>query len=70
MSLEISGEKVSLSLNGEQIYLRDLDGVTGRHFGFYYDRSKTAAQIRNVVLTGDWPEKLSAEELGNLVAFE
>ena len=69
MIVKLANGRVSLSLNGEEIYQRPLDDFYGRHFGFYHDRNKSAVQVRNVVLMGDWPEKLSAEQLGNLVAF-
>lgn len=70
VSLKLSEGAVLLSLNGEEIYQRSLEDVTGTHFGIYHDRNKSSVQVRNVVLTGDWPEKLSAEQLGNLVAFD
>ncbi len=70
VTLKLSGGKVNVTLNGEGIYERPLDDIHGRHPGFYHDRNKTTAQIRNVVLTGDWPEKLSAEQLAKLVALE
>ncbi len=67
--VKVSKDELSLTLNGEEVYERSLEGVTGRHFGIYHDRNKTSAQFRNVVLTGDWPEKLSAEQLQQLVAL-
>lgn len=69
VSVELSRGKVSLSLNDEEIYERPLDDLSGRHFGIYHDRNQSSVQVRNVVLTGDWPEKLTADQLGNLVAF-
>ena len=68
VTIKLTEGKVSLSLNGEEICERPVDDVPNRHIGFYHDRNTSAVQIRNVVLTGNWPEKLSAEQLGNLVA--
>ena len=68
--LKMAADKVSVSLNDEEVYERPVDEITNRHIGFYHDRNTSAAQIRNVVLKGDWPEKLSAEQLGNLVAAD
>jgi hypothetical protein len=62
--------KARVSLNGEEVYERPMDEVTNLHIGFYHDRNVSAAQLRNVVLQGNWPEKLSAEQLGNLVAAD
>lgn len=68
--LKMTDGKVSVSLNGEEVYERPMDEITNHHIGFYHDRNAAAAQIRNVVLKGDWPEKLTAEQLGNLVAAD
>ena len=38
------------------------------HFGFYHDRSRTAAKVRNVVLTGELAGALPAQQLPNLLA--
>ena len=68
VTMKMTGDKVNLSLNGEEIYERSVDDISNHHLGFYHDRNTSVVQIRNVVLTGNWPEKLSAEQLGNLVA--
>jgi hypothetical protein len=70
VSIKFTDGKASVSLNGEEVYERPMDEVTNRHIGFYHDRNTSAAQIRNVVLKGNWPEKLSAEQLGNIVAAD
>ncbi len=50
--------KVTLSLNGDVIYQRAIDFGGDHTFGFYRDRTKSSVKIRNVVMTGDWPEAL------------
>lgn len=70
VEMAFAAGKIMISLNGEEIYHRPVDDLVGRHFGIYHDRNNSAAQIRNVILKGDWPEKLSAEQQGNLVTFE
>jgi hypothetical protein len=57
--------KVTLSLNEVVIYQRDVDFGSDHSFGFYRERTKTAVKIRNVVMTGDWPETLPADVLEN-----
>lgn len=58
-------EKVTLTLNDEVIYQRAIDFGGDHKFGFYRDRTKTAVRIRNVVMTGDWPDKLPEDCLEN-----
>ena len=70
VTLKISADKIGLSLNGEEIYERSIADISNRHIGFYHDRNTSGVQIRNVVLTGNWPDKLSAEQLQNLVAVD
>ncbi len=70
VTMKLTEGKVSLSLNGEEICERPVEDMANRHIGFYHNRNTSAVQIRNVVLSGNWPEKLSAEQLGNLVAAE
>ncbi|QDU38079.1 translocation protein TolB [Maioricimonas rarisocia] len=50
--------KVAISLNGELIYERPVDGADDSTFGLYRDPTREAAQVRNVVMTGDWPESV------------
>lgn len=69
VTVKLNEGKVSLSLNGEEICERPIDDISNHHIGFYHDRNTSAVQIRNVVLTGNWPEKLSAEQLQKLVAI-
>lgn len=69
ITLKVTEGKVSVSLNGEEVYERSVADISNHHIGFYHDRNTSAVQIRNVVLTGNWPEKLSTEQLKNLVAI-
>ena len=69
VTMKLAKDKVSITLNGEEVYERPLDDFSGRHFGLYHDRNQSAVQVRNVVLSGDWPEKLSTEQRQKLVAF-
>jgi hypothetical protein len=55
-AVEIRNGRVRLELNGELVYERPLEANWGSRFGFYHDRTKTSAQIRKVVLSGNWPE--------------
>ena len=57
--------KATLTLNGEVIYQRTIDFGGDHKFGFYRSQGETTAKIRNVVMTGDWPETLPADVLKN-----
>lgn len=57
VSVGIADGKANVSLNGELVYQRPAN-ASGEPFGFFYDPSKTNAKIRNVKMTGDWPDKL------------
>jgi hypothetical protein len=67
-TIALANNEATLSLNGVVVYVRKLELENPRTFSFYYDRRQTAARIRNVVLEGDWPERLSAEQLAKLTA--
>jgi tetratricopeptide (TPR) repeat protein len=69
-SVEVSLKEsvVTLSLNDAVVAVRKLESENSRQFGFYHDKNATAVQIRNIVLTGDWPETLSSEITSNLLA--
>lgn len=66
VTIALADETVTLSLNGELIYQRQLDRQDDRSFGFYHDACRTAVQIKNVVLRGDWPERLTPQQLNYL----
>lgn len=68
LNLKLVDGKASLELNGEQIYERAIGDLSNRHFGLYHDRARSGAQVRNVVLSGEWPEKLTVEQMQNLAA--
>ena len=60
--------KVTVSLNGELIYNRSVDYGGDLTFGLYRDAAASAVRVRNVVMTGDWPQALSEELLQNPAA--
>ena len=57
--------KVTLTLNGKLIYQRSVDFGGDHSFGFFFDRTKSAAKIRSVVMTGDWPKTLPEDFIKN-----
>lgn len=65
MTLARADGKVTVTLNSDVIYQRVVDFEGDLTFGFYHHRAETAARIRNVVMTGDWPESLPEDCLVN-----
>src|SRR5262249_10167330 len=58
----VTDNAMTLELNGQVVYERTLGPEAEKLFGFFHYREKTAARVRNVVLTGNWPEKLGSLE--------
>lgn len=63
-------QSLTVSLNGVEIYQRPLDWVGDQRFGFFRDPAAGGVRIRNVVLTGDWPETVPQEFFNNPVGTE
>lgn len=66
VEFSLRDDKVTVRLNGTDVYVRKLDYTGERAFGFYRDRGM-AVKVRDVILTGDWPETLPADFLSNPV---
>ena len=64
ISVTHTGDFIDLTLNGEQIYHRKLELKGDAQFGLYRRRD-SAAEIRSVTLTGNWPEQVPPECLQN-----
>ena len=56
--LALAKDAITLSLNGAEIYRRELEPTNQRTFGFYHDAAQTEARVRNVVYRGAWPKSL------------
>ncbi|HEY2253711.1 MAG TPA: DUF1583 domain-containing protein, partial [Planctomycetaceae bacterium] len=70
LTLTRSEQSVTLTLNDVAIYQRPIDWAGDLRFGLYRHRTApgphtTGAQIRNVMLTGDWPETIPQEFFEN-----
>ena len=68
IKLSTPGGKALLELNGQTIYERPLEPDLTRQFSFFHYKDQTAAQARNVVLRGRWPEAISADLKADLTA--
>ena len=68
VTLARTEQAVTLSLNGEVVYQRTVDWSGDMPFGFYHDHTVADAQVRNVVMTGDWPQSVPQEFFDNPLA--
>ncbi|MFG0331825.1 MAG: DUF1583 domain-containing protein [Maioricimonas sp. JB049] len=58
MEVELLGETVHLSLNGQRIYERTLAPANDRTFGLFHYADQSEALVRRLVWRGDWPRDL------------
>ena len=68
MKVAVTGDMVTLELNGQAIYERRLESTNQRKFGLFNYADQGDARVRNVVMRGDWPKTLppvSEQELTN-----
>ncbi|MEE8450364.1 MAG: DUF1583 domain-containing protein, partial [Thermoguttaceae bacterium] len=68
MSVSLQDEVVTLRLNDEEIYRRQFEPENSRLFGLFHYKDRSAVEVRKLVLTGDWPEKLPPELFDDLTA--
>jgi len=59
--IKLAGDVVTVDLNGEPVYRRVWQAGEGRQFGLFHDPSQYHVRVRQVQLSGDWPEKLPAD---------
>ena len=68
VTMSLANNTLGLTLNDLEIYQRKMEVQPSWRFSFYHDRSRSAAQVRNVVLRGNWPERLTEQDRANLAA--
>ena len=70
LQVALQGNVARLTLNGELVYEREMEPSNDLRFGLFHLRDQTEVQVRNVVLTGNWPEKLEPDVLANLLELD
>ncbi|MDA1229248.1 MAG: DUF1583 domain-containing protein [Planctomycetota bacterium] len=58
LRLTLTSKTVTVNLNGELIYERQVELTNSLNFGFFYFADQTSAKVRNVIWRGDWPKQL------------
>lgn len=66
LKIDVKGDFVQLTLNGESIYERELEASNQRTFGLFHYADRTEARVRNVVWRGEWPKQLPSIERQDL----
>ena len=65
LSVNRTEQTVTLLLNDVVIYQRPIDWEGDHHFGLYRQGTGTEVKVRELVMTGNWPEKLPDEFRNN-----
>jgi hypothetical protein len=50
-------------VNGEAVFTGPVQDIRSHYFGFVHFREQTAARVRNVVLTGNWPKTVAPADV-------
>jgi hypothetical protein len=61
LTLKLDGDVLTLAINGQDAYRRTWEAEAGRQFGLFRDPTQFHVRVRNVKLSGPWPEKLPAD---------
>ncbi len=61
VEFKLSGDQLTISLNGEVAVKEQLAAQDSRQFGFHHDSSRTDLRVRNAVLSGEWPKLFTSE---------
>ncbi len=58
LKLAIAGSTVTVELNEQQVYERELEADNDRSFGLFHFADLSELRVRSVVMRGDWPKTL------------
>ncbi|HTU90940.1 MAG TPA: DUF1583 domain-containing protein [Gemmataceae bacterium] len=64
LQLSLTADGAKIEVNGVAVCQRKLE-TSDSAFGLFHYKNRTAARVRNVVLTGDWSDKLSEKEMAD-----
>jgi hypothetical protein len=58
--LNVTGDRLSLRLNGELVYERPIEATNQRSFGLFHFADETMVRVRGLIYEGQWPKTLPA----------
>src|SRR5262249_51239480 len=56
LRLSLRGPMVTIELNGQVVYERNLEPTNQRTFGLFHFLGNSAVRVRNALMRGDWPK--------------
>jgi hypothetical protein len=62
LRLTLAGHRVTLNLNGVDIYERELEPDNTRIFGLFHESDHTVVRVRGIWYQGEWPKRLPHPE--------
>jgi hypothetical protein len=62
VELTLAGSRVTLRLNGVEVYQRLLESTNQRIFGLFHYADENAVRVRHVSYRGQWPRQLPAAD--------
>ena len=66
--LDVAGDQLRLSLNGELVYERPIDDGHQRFFGLFHEIGETEVRVRKMIHRGEWPRDFPSPENQELAA--
>ena len=60
VAMSLNGGLFAIELNGNEIVSEKIEPTNSRRIGFFHDAATTDLRVRNVVLSGDWPQEFDA----------
>ena len=70
VQLSVAADELTLKINGQLALQRKLEPTLERELTLMHFPRESEFRVRKVILTGDWPETLTAKELENLLAWQ
>jgi tetratricopeptide (TPR) repeat protein len=68
LKLGVVGDRVTVWLNGKEVYQRELEATNQRTFGLFHFADETEVRVRNVTYRGKWPRHMpQGAELSKLL---
>jgi hypothetical protein len=64
VTFETTAGALKLTVNGALVYEAEVPGDLGRRFGLFHYQDRTAARVRNAVLTGPWAKTIAPDDVG------
>lgn len=69
VSVQMTAENLLVSVNGELVYQRPRDDSDKTTFGLYRENRSSECRVKNIVMTGDWPETLPEDFVADPVTL-